>query len=70
MSRLQEYRLETGMSQSQLAEAAGVSTRTLQDYEQGRKPIEKAAAETVLRIARAIGCTVEELLEGRADDEK
>jgi len=50
------------MSQSQLATKANVSVRSLQDYEQGRKPIGKAAAETVLRLAVAVGKTVEDII--------
>ena len=51
------------MSLTELAEKVGISHRTLQDYEQGRKPLEKAAAITVLNLARALGRTVEELIE-------
>jgi putative transcriptional regulator len=41
-----------GMSQSELASLMGVSTRTLQDWEQGRrKPT--GAAQTLLRVAIA-----------------
>jgi transcriptional regulator with XRE-family HTH domain len=62
VGRIAYYRTVAGLSQSQLAKTADVSVRTLQDYEQGRKPIEKAAAETVLHIAQALGITVEDLL--------
>lgn len=51
------------ITQRQLSERSGVSLRTLQDYEQGQKPINKAAAITVHRIAQALGVTVEDLLE-------
>jgi len=63
MSNLKHYREKASLSQSQLAEKVGISHRTLQDYEQGRKPLEKAAAITVLNLARALGRTVEELIE-------
>jgi transcriptional regulator with XRE-family HTH domain len=65
MNNLKHYRTKAGLSQSQLAEKAGTSTRTLQDYEQNRKPLEKAAAITVLNLARALGCTVENLIDER-----
>jgi transcriptional regulator with XRE-family HTH domain len=61
-SKLKSAREAAGLSQSQLAKKAGVSVRTLQEYEQGRKPISKAAAEKVVRIAQAVGKTVEELI--------
>lgn len=63
MTNLKQYREMRKLSQRELAERSGVSLRTLQDYEQGRKPINQAAAITVLRIAQALGVTVEDLLE-------
>lgn len=63
MTNLQKYRKAAGMTQRELAVASGVSLRTLQDYEQGRKPIGQAAALTVHRIAKALGVTVEYLIQ-------
>lgn len=63
MNNLQYYRKRAGISQAQLAEKVDISPRTLQDYEQNRKPLEKAAAITVLRMARILGCKVENLIE-------
>ena len=37
--KLQAARLAAGMSQSQLAAAAGISVRILQDYERGARDI-------------------------------
>lgn len=64
MSKLQERRKAAGLSQSQLAaKVDGLTVRTLQHYEQGSLDINKAAAVTVQRLAAALGCTVEDLLE-------
>lgn len=62
VSNLAFYRCAASLSQSQLAEKAGVSVRVLQNYEQGVRDLNKAAAGTVLRLAKALDVTVEDLL--------
>lgn len=66
MNNLKHYRTAAGLTQPELAEKVGISHRTLQDYEQNRKPLEKAAAITVLNMARVLGCTVEDLIDKKA----
>lgn len=63
MNNLKHYRERAGITQKYLAEIVGISHRTLQDYEQDRKPLEKAAAITVLNMARVLDCTVEDLID-------
>ena len=63
LTPLKNRRLAAGLSQSQLAEQTGLSLRTLQDYEQDRKPLAGARAITVLTLARALGCSVEDLID-------
>jgi transcriptional regulator with XRE-family HTH domain len=56
--RLQRLRRAQGLSQSELAEAAGVPVGTLRGWEYGRRtPLLDAAA----RLADALGCTLDEL---------
>jgi putative transcriptional regulator len=43
-------RLETGLSQVQFARLMGVSVRTLQEWEQGRR-VPSGAAQTLLQVA-------------------
>ena len=56
--RLQKARQAAGLSQPQLAEAAGVPVGTLRNWEQGRRvPL----LDTAKRVADALGCTLDEL---------
>lgn len=62
MSRLKELRKSKNLSQPELAELAGVTLKALQAYEQNYRPLGRASAEDVYRIAKALGTTMEELL--------
>ena len=62
-SRLQKKRRLAGLSQSQLAEEAGINLRTLQQYEIKAKSINKAAYETVVALAKALYCEPGDILE-------
>lgn len=63
MSNLKDIREAAGLSQAKLAAAAGVNARMIQHYEQGFKDINKAQALTIYRLARALGCQMEDLIE-------
>ena len=63
MSNLKRLRQDFNISQRQLAELSGVNFRMIQHYEQGSKDINAAAALTVYRLAKALACSMEELLE-------
>ena len=62
-TNLKLIRVMSGLSQAKLAETSGVNVRMIQHYEQGVKDINAAAALTVYRLAQALNCTVEDLLE-------
>ena len=61
-SRLARLRAYAGMTQKLLAERSGVSVRMIEQYEQGKKSLDHASVSTVSRLARALNCTVEELV--------
>lgn len=63
-SKLKALRENRNLSQSELSAASGVSLRSIQMYEQRINDINKAQAGTVYKLSRAIGCNVEDLLEG------
>ena len=62
-TRLQEQRKINGFTQRELADAAGVNLRTLQQYENRSKDINRAAAESLRNLARVLGVHMEDLLE-------
>ena len=71
-SKIKEYFSETnlkrirtayGFTQAELAERSGVSLRSIQMYEQRNKNINKASADSMYRLAKALGCTMEDLIE-------
>lgn len=63
VSRLRKFRQIAGLSQSELARASGVGIRAIQQYEQGAKDIDKAAAGSVQALARALHCQPGDILE-------
>ena len=60
---LKKLRQRAGLSQSQLAEETGIPVKTIQQYEQRRKDINKAQVEYVIRLSKALCCEPQEILE-------
>lgn len=63
MTNLQRIRKASGLSRAELAEITGLKLSAIRDYEQNHKPINKAAAISAYKLAEALNCTIEELLE-------
>ena len=63
---LKAMREKAGLSQAALAERAGLSVRNIQNWEQGHRI---PRAQVLLRLARAVGVPVEQLLSGLGSDE-
>lgn len=62
-TNLKLLRKAAGLSQQGLAELSGVPARTIQQYEQRQKNINKANAEHLLLLSRALHCDIAALLE-------
>ncbi|MBQ3205297.1 MAG: helix-turn-helix transcriptional regulator [Peptococcaceae bacterium] len=60
---LKRLRTTYGCTQAELAQKSGVSLRSIQMYEQRNKDINKASADTLYRLSKALGCTMEDLIE-------
>lgn len=61
-SALRRLRIYARLTQKQLAERSGVSQRMIEQYEQGRKDIGHASADTVYALSRALGCGMEMII--------
>lgn len=62
-TQLQLRRQGAGMSQSELARKAEISVRTLQSLETSARNIDKVAVLTALKLARALECNIEDILD-------
>ena len=62
-TNLKRIRSSYGCTQAELAKRSGVTLRSIQMYEQRNKDINKASADTLYRISRVLGCSIESLLE-------
>ena len=62
-TNLKLLRSQAGLSQRQLADLSGVPLRTIQQYEQRQKNINKAQAEYLVMLAQSLSCHVAQLLE-------
>lgn len=60
--RLRQYRKDKGMTQQELADQLGVSNKTVSRWESGSYP----DVTTLVALARALGVTVDELLDPKA----
>ena len=67
-SALKKLRMRAGLSQSQLAQLSGVPVRTLQQYEQRQKNINRARLEYAVALANALCCSPVDLMEHCAAD--
>ena len=62
-TNLKRIRTAYGCTQAELAQRSNVSLRSIQMYEQRNKDINKASVDTVYRLAKVLGCAMEDLIE-------
>ena len=62
-SKLHTIRKARGFTQQQLSDASGVALRMVQLYEQKQNDLSKAQVNVVIRLAKALGCEVEDLID-------
>lgn len=62
ISALKMIRQKRKLTQEQLAMLSGVNVRSIRSYEQGDNDISKAQGDTLQMLAKALDCSIEELL--------
>ena len=60
--KIRDLRNRNGLTQQELARRSGVKLRMIQAYEQNYQDISKAEVGSVLKLAKALSCSVEDLL--------
>ncbi len=63
VSYLKTYRERLGYSQSEVASLTGIPLRTLQQYEQGQKSINRARADYIISLANVLNVEPKALME-------
>lgn len=62
ITTLKALRQERKLTQEELALLSGVNVRSIRSYEQGQNELSKAQGDTLLMLAKALDCTIEDLL--------
>ena len=62
-TNLKRLRRQAGLTQRELAEKSGISLRTIQQYEQRKKNINKAQIDTLIPLSMVLYCEVRDLLD-------
>lgn len=62
-TNLKRLRRNAGLSQQELSEISGVPLRTIQQYEQRQKSINRARAEYLIMLSKALYCAADALIE-------
>lgn len=62
-TNLKRIRTTYGCTQAELSRRSGVGLRSIQMYEQRNKDINRASVESIYRLSKVLGCSIEDLIE-------
>ena len=65
--RIEILRMEKKLTRDQLAIRAGLSAKFIYEVEKGRKGL---SVDALMKIAKGLSCSYEEILGGKKDDKK
>lgn len=63
MNNLQKIRKLRGLSQNGLVIRSGVSRSLITKYESGERNINKASVNTIYKLAKALNCSIEDIID-------
>lgn len=63
MNKLKEIREQRGLLQKELADMSGIKLATVQKLDGGVNNINKAQAETLYKLSKALGVSMEDLID-------
>lgn len=61
-TKLETIRHEKNMTQKRLSELSGIKQSNISEFEDGKRNILTARVDTLMRLAEALGCQVEDLI--------
>ena len=61
-SKLKKARISKGFTQDSLSELSGVNIKSIASYEQNFERLSNASISTVYRLADALGCEIEDII--------
>lgn len=59
---LRTFRKKEKLTKTQLSDLTGISMRTIDDYETGKRDINGAKLSTLLKLCKALSCRLEDIL--------
>ena len=59
---LKGFRKKEKLTKKQLSDLTGISMRTIDDYETGKRDINGAKLSTLLKLCKALSCRLEDIL--------
>ena len=62
MNKIKEIRMENGLTQTELSEMTGLKQQYLSSLENDKRDILGISTGNSLKIAQALGCTIEALI--------
>lgn len=63
--KIKNARINAGLTQCQLAKLTDIPVRTIRAFEQGTRSVDNANISLVLKLASALNCKIEDILEDK-----